>query len=157
MCIDELLDYIKDKNLLLNLELKNNLIEYVDIEKKVVDKIHEYKLEDNIIVSSFNHYSMVKLKEYDSTMKIGLLYSANLYNVHEYGRKLGAFSLHPYYPAVMNKEVVENIKKVKININTYTVNEEEDMRKLIGLGIEGIITNYPDRLNKVLKEAIKNS
>ncbi|URZ02229.1 glycerophosphodiester phosphodiesterase [Clostridium felsineum] len=149
--IDELLDYMKDKNLLLNLELKNNLIEYEDIEKKVVQKIHEYKLQDNIIISSFNHYSIVKLKNYDSSIKTGLLYGASLYEVHEYGKKLGVYSLHPYFAAVLNREVVENIKRAGININTYTVNEEEYMRKLVDLEIDGIITNYPDKLNEVLK------
>jgi glycerophosphoryl diester phosphodiesterase len=152
--IDELLDYFKDKNMLLNLELKNDLIHYEDLEKKIIEKIYEYKLRDNVILSSFNHYSMLKVKQYDETIKTGLLYCANLYNVHEYGKKLKADALHPYYPSVMNKDIVKQIKESGLTINTYTVNEEEDMEALIDLGIDGIITNHPDKLNRVLQRDV---
>lgn len=50
----------------------------------------------------------------------------------------------------MNEKIVTCIKKNGIKINTYTVNEETHMKKLIELGIDGIITNYPDRLKKIL-------
>jgi glycerophosphoryl diester phosphodiesterase len=152
--IDELLDYMKDKNMLLNLELKNGLVHYEDLEKKIIEKIYEYKLRDNVILSSFNHYSMLKVKQYDETIKTGLLYCANLYNVHEYGKKLKADALHPYYPSVMNKDIVTQIKESGLTINTYTVNEEEDMEALIGLEIDGIITNHPDKLNRVLQRDV---
>jgi len=33
----------------------------------------------------------------------------------------------------------------------WTVDEEDDMREMIEMGVGGIITNYPDRLNKVLE------
>jgi glycerophosphoryl diester phosphodiesterase len=140
--------------MLLNLELKNDLIHYEDLEKKIIEKIYEYKLRDNVILSSFNHYSMLKVKQYDETIKTGLLYCANLYNVHEYGKKLKADALHPYYPSVMNKDIVKQIKESGLTINTYTVNEEEDMEALIDLGIDGIITNHPDKLNRVLQRDV---
>jgi glycerophosphoryl diester phosphodiesterase len=152
--IDELLDYMKDKNMLLNLELKNGLVHYEDLEKKIIEKIYEYKLRGNVILSSFNHYSMLKVKQYDETIKTGLLYCANLYNVQEYGKKLKADALHPYYPSVMNKDIVTQIKESGLTINTYTVNNEEDMEALIDLEIDGIITNHPDKLNRVLQRDV---
>lgn len=150
-CLEEVLEFIKDKNLLVNLELKNNIVPYNGMEKKVIEKIYEYKLEKNVIVSSFNHYSMVKVKKLDSKIKTGLLYCATLYKVHEYAEKLEADALHPFYPAIMDENIIKDIKKNGILINAYTVNEEADMKRLISLGIDGIITNYPDRLKKILK------
>jgi glycerophosphoryl diester phosphodiesterase len=147
--IDEFLNYVKDKNLLINFELKNNIILYEELEKKVIQKVHEFKMEKNIILSSFNHYSMVRVKEIDSSIKTGLLYEATLYKVDEYGEMVGVDALHPFYPAVMDNKIVEDIKKKGFMINAYTVNEEEDMKRLIELGIDGIITNYPDRLKKI--------
>ncbi|MBC2582669.1 glycerophosphodiester phosphodiesterase [Clostridium sp. DJ247] len=149
--IDEFLEYVKDKDILINLELKNNIIIYKELEKKIIDKIYEFQLEEKVILSSFNHYSMVKVKEYDSTIKTGLLYTATLYNVHEYAKSTGADALHPFFPAIMDRAIVSNIKENGIIINTYTVNEEKYMKKLISLGINGIITNYPDKLKKVLE------
>lgn len=82
-----------------------------------------------------------------------MLYEATLYKVDEYGEMVGADALHPFYPAVMDNKIVEDIKKKGFMINAYTVNEEEDMKRLIELGIDGIITNYPDRLKKINNNA----
>lgn len=149
--IDEFLDYVKDKNILVNIELKNDMIHYKNLEEKVVEKIYEYGMKDKVILSSFNHYAMVKVKDIDSSIKTGLLYEAVLYKAEEYAKMVGSDALHPYFPAVMDKTVVDNIKKQGIAINTYTVNEEKDMEKLIQLGIDGIITNYPDVLGKLVR------
>lgn len=153
--LDELLEFVKGKALLINLELKNNIVNYKDMEEKVIQKIYDYKLEKNIILSSFNHYSMVKVKKIDPKIKTGLLYDASLYKVHEYAEKLKADAVHPFYPSVFDINIVKDIHKNGIAINTYTVNEEADMKKLIGLGIDGIITNYPDKLNNLLKSNCK--
>ena len=147
--LDEFLEYIKDKNLYINLELKNNIIQYENMEEKVIEKIHEYKLQNNVILSSFNHYSMIKVKEIDNRIKTGLLYVANLYNVHEYAEKLKADALHPFYPAVFDENIVKDIHDNGLLINAYTVNEESHMKRLMELGIDGIITNFPDKLKEI--------
>ncbi|MFL0252241.1 glycerophosphodiester phosphodiesterase [Clostridium neuense] len=144
--IDEFFDYVKDKNIFINLELKNSIINYEGLEKRVIDKIYEYKLEKSVILSSFNHYSMVKVKEYDHNIKTGLLCAATLYNPGKYVKDAGADAYHPFFPSVMDKSIVAEIKSEGIMINTYTVNKIEYMDKLISLGIDGIITNYPDKL-----------
>ena len=41
--LEELFELVKDKNLLINLELKNNIIHYLDMEEKVIKKIYEYE------------------------------------------------------------------------------------------------------------------
>lgn len=148
--IDEFLDYVMDKNLLINLELKNDMIPYSELEKKVIDKVYEFGVEKNVILSSFNHYSMIRVKEYDKNIKTGLLYTAILYKAHEYIKTVGADALHPLFSSVMNKKIVTDIKKNGIMINAYTVNEKEYMERLIELGIDGIITNYPNKLKKIL-------
>jgi len=148
--IDEFLDYVMDKNLLINLELKNDMIPYTELEKKVIDKVYEFGVEKNVILSSFNHYSMIRVKEYDKNIKTGLLYTAILYKAHEYIKTVGADALHPFFSSVMNKKIVTDIKKNGIMINAYTVNEKEYMERLIELGIDGIITSYPNKLKKIL-------
>lgn len=145
--LDEFLDYAKDKNILINMELKNSIINYDGLEKKVIDKIYEYKLEKHVIISSFNHYSMVKVKEYNPNIKTGLLCAATLCNAGKYVKDVGADAIHPFFPSVMDKSIVNEIKNERIKINTYTVNEIKYMNKLISLGVDGIITNYPDKLN----------
>ena len=50
---------MKINNLICNIELKNGLIPYEGMEKKVIELVREYNLSDRIIISSFNHYSIV--------------------------------------------------------------------------------------------------
>lgn len=151
--IDEFIDLIKNRNLIINFELKNDRIKYKDIEKVVIDKIYKAKIEDNSIISSFNHYSVMKCKELDENIKTGFLYDNQLYDPGSYGRKAGVYALHPNY-ITLEDDIVENIKENNLKINTYTVNEEEDMIRLAKLDIDGIITNYPDKL-KVILDGLK--
>lgn len=147
--LDELLNFMKDKNLLLNLELKNDVINYNNLEKNTINKIYEYGLEKNVIISSFNHQSMKRIKQYDSSIRTGLLYGSTICKPEEYAKQMGADALHPLFSLVMDQDVVHDIKKSGILINAYTVNREDEMKKLIGLGIDGIITNYPNILKKL--------
>lgn len=148
--LDEFLDYVKDKELYINIELKTGIVLYDGIEELVIKKIHDYKLQHNVILSSFNHYSMVKCKKIDSGIKTGLLYEAGLFHPEKYAEYVGADALHPLFYSVLDEKVVKGIKEKNLLINTYTVNEEKYMRRLIQLGIDGIITNYPDKLKAIL-------
>ncbi|WP_446899446.1 glycerophosphodiester phosphodiesterase [Clostridium sp. LBM24168] len=148
--LDEVLDYMRDKNLLLNLELKNDVFHYDNLERNTIDKVYEYGLEKNVILSSFNHNSMQKVKEYDNSIKTGLLYGSPIYKPEIYAKKMGADALHPLFSLVMNTKIVRDIKAYGILINAYTVNRENDIRKLIDLNIDGIITNYPNILKKLI-------
>lgn len=154
--LDDLFDFVKDKDLLINIELKNNIINYDGMEEKVIEKIYQYNLKDNVILSSFNHYSMLKVKEIDSDIKTGLLYMAGIFNVHEYAKRCKADAIHPIYLSVLDENIVKEIHRGGIAINAWTVNEESDMKKLIDLGIDGIITNYPNKLNEININSIKS-
>ena len=126
--LEEFLIFAKEKNLYINLELKNGVVLYEGMEEKVIDMLYKHDMMKSCIFSSFNHYSMVKCKELDKNCKTGLLYMCGLYNPEEYAKKLNADALHPLYYSVMHKEIVEPIKKANIKINTYTVNDEKHMK-----------------------------
>jgi glycerophosphoryl diester phosphodiesterase len=149
--LDELLEFSRDKSILVNLEIKNSVIDYKNIEKMIIDKIYNYKIQDRVIISSFNHYSIARCRAIDSSIKLGVLYCSKLYEPWNYAKQVGADALHPLF-YTLDEQDIKAIKKAKLSINTYTVNEEKYMRQLIALGIDGIITNYPDKLKKVIEE-----
>lgn len=149
--LEELLAYVKDKNIMINLELKNSIIDYKNLEQLVIGMIYRYELKEKVIISSFNHYSILRCKAIDNTLKLGLLYDCCLYEPGKYASELGVGAVHPSFYS-LNEEVVKEIRSHNLMINTWTVNDEKYMHLLAKLGIDGIITNYPDRLKKVIQE-----
>lgn len=146
---EELILLVKDKDIMLNIEIKSGMIMYEGIEQKLIDLIYKNNIQDKVIISSFNHYSLVKCKEISKEIKIGLLYMEGLYHPEKYASYVGADALHPFYPA-LNKDIVEDAHKSGLKVNPFTIDDENIMKYMLQLGVDGIITNYPDRLNKIL-------
>lgn len=154
----ELLELFSESDLkVLNLELKNSVIEYNGLEEKVLNIIDEFNLRDRIIISSFNHLSLKKIREIEkqrskngngnTKLMLGALTEATLINVPKYLQGISAECYHPYFPSILNKEYMNGIKKAGIKVNTYTVNEPEDMKKVMSAGVDSIITNEVELLN----------
>jgi len=146
---EQLIVLAKSNNMLLNLEIKNGEVTYPGIEEKLIKMLYKYNYADKVMLSSFNHYSMVHCKEISKEIKTGLLYMSGLYQPEIYCKHTGADALHPYFRSI-NKEIIDNAKKRGLLVNPFTVNEEAHMKNLIISGVDGLITNYPDKLKKIL-------
>ena len=147
----EYFELVKDKNLVTNIELKTGLNEYFGIEEKVWNLIKEYRLEDRVLISSFNHYSVLRMKNIVPNLKYGLLTETWIINAGKYTKEVGVECYHPHFLS-MTAENVKELKENNIEINVYTVNEEKDIRDMIEKGIDIIIGNYPDLTKKILEE-----
>lgn len=143
--LKEVLELIKDSQVILNIELKTGIIDYVDLEEKVLELTHLYQIHHQTVYSSFNHYSLQKLKQLDSTAKIGLLYMSGIFEAWKYAKRVGADALHPLFYAV-RPDFVASSHNEGLEVNTYTVNDKETMKLMIQTGVDGIITDYPDQL-----------
>lgn len=147
----EYFELIKNTNIITNIELKTGINEYLGIEQKVWDLIQEYNLADRIIISSFNHYTILRMKAIAPKLKCGLLTETWYVDAGKYTHNLGVECYHPHF-ANMTKNIVNEIKLYGIEINTWTVNKEEQMRDLIEKGIDGLIGNFPDLTKKIIAE-----
>ena len=143
--LEELLELVRKHNRLLNIELKTGIIDYPGLEEKVLSLVDRFGIKDNIILSSFNHYSLVKVRELDKTVKMGALYMEGLYEPWKYVKALDCQYGHPFYLAV-RPEIVQGYKAYGLGVNTFTVNEINQAKQLIAIGVDGIITDYPDRI-----------
>lgn len=136
---------------LLNIEIKNSKILYPGIEEKVVELIRKYNMESRTIVSSFNHYSLAELKKLAPELKTAPLYDSILFEPWEYAKKLGAYAIHPAYCNII-PQVMEGCKRCGIRVNPYTIDEPKMIKKAAIAGVDGIITNVPDKAINALKE-----
>lgn len=57
------------------------------------------------------------------------------------------------YHAELTREAMGEARKLGLKVVVWTVNAERDMRRMIDLGVDGIITDYPDRLRSVAARA----
>ncbi|MEF2966344.1 glycerophosphodiester phosphodiesterase [Paenibacillus sp. M1] len=149
--LDELLKLVKGRDTIVNLELKNGLVQYPELERKVIETIKHYGMEERVIISSFNHYSLADCKKIAPEIRTGILYMEGLYEPWEYAKRIGADALHAFQYAV-RPEFVAAAGAQGIVYHPFTVNEKKEMAALIQAGVAGIITDYPDRLNELLSE-----
>lgn len=152
--IDELFILIYNTNLWVNIEIKMGFIMYPGIEQRLVDKIKEYGLEGRVIISSFNHYSIKMVSTISPELNTAILYSIGLYEPWNYALNIGARYLHPN-KNVVYKELVDAAHQYGMKVYPYTVDDEREMRYLIEMGVDGIITNVPDRLITVINKLRK--
>jgi glycerophosphoryl diester phosphodiesterase len=142
----EVLELLKDTNLNINIELKNSLIPYEGLEEACLELVARLSMEDRILYSSFNHYSMLELKQLNPSARCGILYNCHLINPWEYAATLKVDAIHPHYSEILlTPEECSMAHEAGLEVNTWTVNEEPDMRKVILAGADILITNYPDR------------
>jgi glycerophosphoryl diester phosphodiesterase len=152
MHLDELLALILEHGKVLNLEIKNYDVFYEKIEEKVISRIRALGAADRVFLSSFNHISVKRCKEIDSGIAAGLLYGHPLLDADDYAARHGVDALHPglgclrYSPGLAEKARGRGIK-----VHVWTVNTEDDMRFCLDLGVDSIITNFPDKLAGLTK------
>ncbi len=140
----EVLELLKGWNGLLNIEIKHNRLEGCSqMEEKVLKLLDAYGFWEKTIISSFDHYSLIKIKEIEPSVRICPLYAAALYKPWEYAATLNAFAIHPHYHTV-TPDVVKQCHEHNINVNVYTVDSPEHIQLMIDAGVDGIITNVPD-------------
>ncbi len=144
--LEEYLSFMSQhKDKFTNIELKTAPQYYPGIEEKALALVKRFGLEENIIWSSFNWLSVVKLKKIAPKMEGGLLFSGmKLYDMASIIKDLGIEYFHPDYNDLTD-EIVEGLHDGGVGLNVWTVNDEMDMAACSTWGINGLITNYPDR------------
>lgn len=149
--LNKVIEYTKNNDILINIELKNGIINYYGLEEKVIDIIRKYDIVERVIVSSFNHRSLVKIKKLYKFIKTGVLYINNLSNPWEYAKNIRADALHPEFNNI-TKEFVNKCTEKEMIINTYTVNKERDIERIGKFKPFGIITNFPDKARYIMEK-----
>ncbi|SFA96925.1 MULTISPECIES: glycerophosphodiester phosphodiesterase [unclassified Bacillus (in: firmicutes)] len=150
----ELLDWIKSTNLILNIELKNGILPYEGMEEKVISLVRAHDLSSRVIISSFNHYSIVKSFRLAPEIETAPLYSEGLYMPWIYAQSIGAKGIHPKYIAA-NDFIVKSAMENGIAVRPYTVNKESEMRRLINVGCSAFVTDDPVKALKIRKQSEK--
>lgn len=112
----------------------------------VVTELQRLGIDTTCIVQSFDPLVLNAVRALNASLAIALLVD----NVESMNTNLARLTFTPdiYSPRykLVNDQLVDALRAKQIGIAVWTVNEEADMRRMIALGVDGIITDYPDRL-----------
>ena len=148
--LGQLLDFCREARMLLNLELKNYEVFYDGLEQRVIDEVCARGMQEQVFVSSFNHISMQRFKDLCPEIETGLLYDKPLLDMEHYLLPSNADNMHPRYMLLQYQpDLMDLFHSRGMKVNTWTVNDEADMRDMIHRGVDGIISNYPNLLCRV--------
>lgn len=139
----EFLEFVKPTGIRVNVELKTGLLYYEGLEEKTFRLAEEFGLNDRIIYSSFNHYSLEKLKRCFPEARIGLLMGDDTIRLPDYPKIFGAEAIHPP-EGMVTKDYIDRCHALGLKVNTWTVDNPGRMRELIKMGVDAFITDCPD-------------
>ncbi len=149
----EVLELLAPTGVTINVELKNTVELYPGIENDALKLVQEADLLDRVIFSSFNHFSLANLRGAVPPRNLALLYSDGLYDPWKYAQFFGAAWLHPHYYMLQMPNYMWLAHEAGIGVNTWTVDRDEDIQRLAQLGVDAIITNFPDRARRQLERS----
>ena len=144
---------------ILFIEVKGGNSVYPGIEEKVVDEIKKYKALKWVIVKSFDLNSILRIKKLYPELSTFYLSGNNFEKDYisiqnnsseakEIKRNFDGIAMHF---SKLDAEKVETIKNYGLKVFTYTVNEKNDLQKVISLKVDGIVTDAPDILIELLQ------
>ena len=136
-----------EKPLFVNIELKG--LNTAQATSKIIADISRstsWSLE-HFIVSSFNWDELELFRSIDKNTSVGVLVSKSMSinEAIEFGKKINAQAIHPNFK-LLNDKAVKKIKNNGFKIYTWTVNNEDDINFMKRLKVDGIISDYPDRI-----------
>lgn len=107
-----------------------------------IDKGWEYS---SVLVSSFQENELLEVKKINPNILIAVLSKASVEEAIEWGKILNATAIHPSLGIITRQSIIDAHEQ-GFNVNVWTVNEPEDIARMIDFGVDGIISDYPDRL-----------
>lgn len=149
--LEEYFRLIEGREVFTNIELKTGIIWYPGIEEKTLAVIDRFGRRKDTVISSFNHFSILRMKELAPDLACGFLEESRIIAPAAYCVKHGIECWHPLC-FDMTEDVVRELKSAGIRINAWMVDRREEMEDMLRKGVDGVITNYPDLFLEVRRE-----
>ncbi|MGQ9554141.1 MAG: glycerophosphodiester phosphodiesterase [Anaerolineae bacterium] len=120
--------------------------------ERVVYLIAEREMQDRVAVISFNHPSLSLVRQLDNRISTGILFGHGIPDPVAEAKLFGASSIRPHYSRI-TRRLAEEAHEAGMCLHAWTVNDGDLAERLIGLGVDSIGTNYPDRIRRLLVQS----
>ena len=135
---------------LLNLEIKARGWRTGGLERAVVRSVRASRLEGRVLVSSFSPLSLARVRLRAPDLRTALLFAPDVPRFLRSGWLAGWLhvdALHPHYSQV-TRHLVASSHKRNLSVNVWTVNNNEEVARLLGLQVDGVMADDPARLRE---------
>jgi glycerophosphoryl diester phosphodiesterase len=132
-----------------NVEIKMDDHPYPGIEEAVVRAIHQRGLRERTIVSSFDLPTVERLRAVDPALRTGFLSEDDPDETLEQAVRVGATAIH-LEAGLITGARVRQVRARGLGLLAWTVDDPVEMVRLVELGAEVVVSNYPDRLREVV-------
>jgi glycerophosphoryl diester phosphodiesterase len=146
------------KKVQLNLEIKRDsnhpelTLPPAELAKTILDIVKENEFSNRVYYSSFDFEVLSELRKLDSEITIAYIKEDDLEHFAEMALALKANIVSPEHILIHDANFVSSLKQLGLKVIVWTVNDGERMMELIELGVDGIITDYPEQMIKILEE-----
>jgi glycerophosphoryl diester phosphodiesterase len=138
--LNEVLSRLRNR-IMLNIELKG-----AGTAKPVFKEINNSGwARDQLLITSFNWDMLKDYRELDPNARIGPLTYRNHLEALEFAIGASAYCINPNHK-FLTKEYVDKANKFGIKIFPWTVNKVKDISRILNMNVDGIISDYPDRI-----------
>lgn len=138
----EVLELLEPYETELNIEFKTYLINYDGIEERVLNLVQEYRNNRKIVYSSFHLPTLIRIKQLDQNAEIAWLLQQPITQPQDYLASLGLEALHINKTVLLANEAYW--KRNSPSIRAWTVNDQDEITRLLTLEVEAIITDFPE-------------
>jgi len=101
---------------------------------------------ENFIISSFLWDELKIYRQHDNLINMAVLTEENPIDALNFAKSIKAKAINPWFKTLTEHQV-KQIKKEGFAIYTYTVNDTSDIKKMMSWGVDGVFTNFPDRVS----------
>ena len=147
--LNEVIEIIPE-NIFLNIELKGENTA-IETNKVIIEYINRSNFTpSSFIVSSFRWDELVEFRNTNKDVPIAILVDS-LHKIDiaiKLAKEINAFAINPNNE-FLTKEIVKKVQSFNIKVYPYTINDLSSIKRMKSMGVDAIITDFPERINSV--------
>ncbi len=154
LTLEEVMEIVTGK-VALNLDIKTNPQGSLGIELKILFILSHYDYLEQSIISSFDYRFLRRIRELGPECKIGIICDKDMKNdPFQAAMELKARAIQ-VHKSLVTPDFMAKSRELGLNTFVWTVNEVKDIEKLLSLGVQGIISDSPEKFLKVRHRRLK--
>lgn len=124
-------------------------IKVYDIEKEVLKIVNDLGVNDDVIIFSFYYPVLDKIRQLDRNIRTLFLVNTADISIIDSAKVTRSNAIGVGHGTTVTAELIDTAHNHGMEVWKWTVNDEDEMQRLIDIGVDGLITDFPDKALKI--------